>query len=264
MAERRIAAPEPPATLTLASSLPAPAALDPAVFALAVRRVVLDPGHGGSSRGTEAPGGLMEKELTLDIAERLRRVLERDVVRGPSDARPRRGQSSSTTAPRWPTAGAADIFVSIHLNWFIEPAGGGRDLLPRPDRRPFLKGLAATENRDSGYSLADSGACSRASTRAFGSEESRRLAESSRQRFSGRCGRSIPRSQDRGVKTAPFIVLVGTGMPAILAEVSCLSSEEEAALLTRPGLSPAHRRRACGGHQRLRPSGFERRTQKGT
>jgi len=221
------------------SSLPAPEALDPALFSLSVRRVVVDPGHGGKSRGAEAPGGLIEKELTLDIAERLRSLLERqafEVSLTRSSDQDVELDDRASMANR----DAADIFVSIHLNWFA----GGRNrgvetYYLGPTEDPFLRSLAESENRDSGYTLADFRRLLEGVYTGVRSSESRRLAES----VQGELYRSLrevnPQLQDRGVKTAPFIVLVGTGMPAILAEVSCLSSEEEAALLR----DPAYRQR---------------------
>jgi N-acetylmuramoyl-L-alanine amidase len=224
---------------TVGASLPAPAALDPTLFALTVRRVVIDPGHGGKSRGAEAPGGLVEKELTLDIAERLRSVLERQSF----DVRLTRDRDQDVELDdRAAIANrdTADIFVSIHLNWF---AGGNNRGVETyylgPTEDPFLRRLAETENRDSGYSLADFRRLLEGVYTGVRSNESRRLAES----VHGELFRSLralnPELQDRGVKTAPFIVLVGTGMPAILAEVSCLSSQDEAALLR----DPAYRQR---------------------
>ncbi len=224
---------------TIAASLPAPAALDPALFALAVRRVIVDPGHGGKSRGAEAPGGLVEKELTLDIAERLRTVLERDSF----EVRLTRSRDEDVgldDRAAMANRETADIFVSIHLNWFASGSNRGVETYYLgPTEDPFLKKLAETENRDSGYSLADFRQLLEGVYTGVRSNESRRLAES----VQGELFRSLrdlnPQLQDRGVKTAPFIVLVGTGMPAILAEVSCLSSKEEAALLR----DPAYRQR---------------------
>src|SRR3954452_12485105 len=75
-------APRPPARAAIRVSGPAPLltgvpqAVDAAVFPLAVRKVVIDAGHGGDSTGTHTPQGMLEKELTLDIAQRLERLLE--------------------------------------------------------------------------------------------------------------------------------------------------------------------------------------------
>lgn len=244
-AVERLAAPAAPVPVrqagmvTPVSSLPAPEALDPALFSLAVRRVVVDPGHGGKSRGAEAPGGLIEKELTLDIAQRLRSLLEQQSF---EVALTRSSDQDVELDDRAELANrdAADIFVSIHLNWFA----GGRNrgvetYYLGPTEDPFLRSLAESENRDSGYTLADFRRLLEGVYTGVRTSESRRLAES----VQGELYRSLreinPQLQDRGVKTAPFIVLVGTGMPAILAEVSCLSSEEEAALLR----DPAYRQR---------------------
>jgi N-acetylmuramoyl-L-alanine amidase len=182
---------------------------------------------------------LLEKELTLDIAERLRSVLERESFEV-SLTRDRDTDIDLDDRAALANRETADIFVSIHLNWFAGGSNRGVEtyyLGPTAD--PFLKVLAESENRDSGYSLADFRRLLEGVYTGVRSSESRRLAES----VQGELYRSLravnPALQDRGVKTAPFIVLVGTGMPAILAEVSCLSSEEETALLK----DPAYRQR---------------------
>jgi N-acetylmuramoyl-L-alanine amidase len=223
-------------------SLQAPAALDPAVFSLAVRRVVVDPGHGGDSHGAEAPGGLLEKELTLDIAQRLRALLEEKNF---EVALTRRGDEDLALGERVALANSesADIFVSIHLNWFSGNSNRGVETYYLgPTEDPFLKRLAESENRDSGYSLTDFRRLLEGVYAGVRAGESRRLAESVQSELYRSLRAVNPELRDRGVKTAPFIVLVGTGMPAILAEVSCLSSEEEAALLR----DPAYRQRIAG------------------
>lgn len=221
-----------------AVSLPAPTPVDPAVFALEVRRVVLDPGHGGESHGAQA-GGLLEKELTLDIAQRLRRVLE---SRNFAVALTRDADRDLALGERVALANRepADIFVSIHLNWFAGGSNRGVETYYLgPTEDPFLKQLAESENRDSGYGLADFRRLLEGVYTGVRTNESRRLAESVQDELYRSLAAVSPDLQNRGVKTAPFIVLVGTGMPAILAEVSCLSSEEETALLR----DPAYRQR---------------------
>ena len=221
-----------------AISLPAPAAVDPAVFALAVRRVVLDPGHGGDSHGAQS-GDLREKELTLDIAHRLRRVLE---ARNFAVALTRDADRDLALGERVALANRepADIFVSIHLNWFAGGSNRGVETYYLgPTEDPFLEQLAESENRDSGYGLADFRRLLEGVYTGVRTNESRRLAESVQDELYRSLAAVNPELQNRGVKTAPFIVLVGTGMPAILAEVSCLSSQEETALLR----DPAYRQR---------------------
>jgi N-acetylmuramoyl-L-alanine amidase len=217
-----------------AAPLAAPTPVDAAVFPLAVRKVAIDPGHGGASVGTRAPLGLVEKELTLDIAQRLKRLLEEDsfeVLMTRADdhsvSLEERGQAANRAG--------ADIFVSIHLNWIENrKARGIETYYLGPTDDPFLTRLAADENRESGYSLAD---MRRLFDRIYADvrqEKSRRLAEVVQASLFSSLGRVNPGVEDRGVKAAPFIVLLTTEMPAILAEVSCLSNEEEAGLLTKP------------------------------
>jgi N-acetylmuramoyl-L-alanine amidase len=216
--------------LRLDSALSAPAPLDPAVLPLAVRTIVLDPGHGGAQLGTVAPGGLVEKDLALDISERLR---ERLVAARYRVLMTRDRDTAVELQDRAAAANAAggDLFVSVHLNWIETRQRGVETYYLGPTDDPFLTRLAAAENRDSGYSYADFRRLLDGIYADLRREESRRLAESVQRRLHAALREVNPRLQDRGVKTAPFLVLVATGMPAILAEVSCLSNDEEVALL---------------------------------
>jgi N-acetylmuramoyl-L-alanine amidase len=223
-----------PAAKEPAVPLAPPEPIDAAVFPLAVRTVVLDPGHGGESTGTRAPLGLVEKDLALDIARRLRKLLEEQsfrVVMTREDDRDVSLEQRGALANRE----GADIFVSIHLNWIENRESRGIETyyLGATDD-PFLTRLAAAENRDSGYSLAD---MRRLLDRIYADvrqDKSRRLAEVVQGSLFNSLGKVNPEIEDRGVKAAPFIVLLSTEMPAILAEVSCLSNEGEAQLLTKP------------------------------
>jgi N-acetylmuramoyl-L-alanine amidase len=212
-----------------------PGPIDAAVFPLAVRKIAIDAGHGGKSVGTRmSPLGLVEKDVTLDVAERLRKLLEADhfqvvMTRERDEEVPleKRGELAN--------AGGADIFVSIHVNWIENrKARGVETYFLGPTEDPVLTRLAADENRESGYSLAD---MRRLLDRIYADvrhEKSRKLAETVEASLFGSLRKANPQLEDRGVKAAPFIVLLSTEMPAILAEVSCLSNEEEAQLLAKP------------------------------
>ena len=218
-----------------ATGLPLPRRVDAAIFPLAVERVAIDPGHGGASGGTRTPSGLREKELTLDIARRLRGLLEQasfEVVMT---------RDADVDVPleertQLANASGADLFVSLHVNW-IENRGvrGVETYYLGPTDDPFLTQLAAAENRGSGYSLADFRTPARADLRRGAR---RRVAAARRVGAATRILTSLrtinSEVENRGVKTAPFIVLMKTEMPAILAEVSCLSNEREADLLAKP------------------------------
>lgn len=207
--------------------------VDASVFPLAVRRVVLDPGHGGDSLGTKTSQGLAEKELTLDIARRVRKLLtpEFEIVLT------RDGDDEVSLRERAELANRAkaDVFVSIHVNWIAaRDTRGVETYYVGPTDDPFLNQLAASENRGSGYSLGDLRQLLDRIYAGVRQDNSRRLAEIVQRSLHRSLGKVNPQLGDRGVKSAPFIVLLSTEMPAILAEVSCLSNEEEARLLTKP------------------------------
>jgi N-acetylmuramoyl-L-alanine amidase len=212
----------------------APTPIDLAVLPLGVRKIVVDPGHGGKDTGTSTPGGLAEKEVTLDIGLRLRSLLEQaafEVVltRDKDEAVPLRQRTALANAQ------GADLFVSIHLNWIDGGQMRGMETYYLgPTEDPVLLQLAARENRDSGYSLADFRKLLDHIYLSMRRDESRRLAESVQRTLVTTLRRKHPALVNRGVKTAPFAVLVSTEMPAILAEVACLSHPAEAHLLATP------------------------------
>ena len=218
---------------TAVAGLTAPRAVDAAIFPLAVRKVVIDAGHGGASVGTRTPQGVLEKDLTLDIAVRLKRLLapELQVVMTRESDQDVSLEQRGTLANH----AGADIFVSIHLNWIENRRSRGVEtyyLGPTDD--PYLTRLAASENRESGYSMADMRHLLDRIYAGVRQDKSRKLAEVVQGALFQSVGKLSPEVADRGVKAAPFIVLLSTEMPAILAEVSSLSNADEARLLTKP------------------------------
>ncbi len=205
-----------------------PQPLDGAVFPLGLKKIVLDPGHGGNDLGAVAPLGIEEKEVTLDIALRLRRLLEEASF---EILMTRKKDEVVTLAQRAAFANStgADIFVSIHVNWITSPRIRSVEtyyLGPTDD--PHSVQLASMENRESGYSLADFRRLLEGIYVEMRRDHSRRLAEVLHRELFKSLGQVNPVLKNGGVKRAPFIVLVATDMPAILVEVSCLSNEEEA------------------------------------
>jgi N-acetylmuramoyl-L-alanine amidase len=200
-------------------------------FPLSVRRIILDAGHGGRDAGTVAPS-ISEKDITLDIETRLRALLLREgfeVVTTRADDRliPLRERARLANSSR------GDIFVSIHVNSLETHVAshGIETYYLGPTNDPSLTKLAAAENLESGYSIAD---MRRLLDRVYADvrrDESHQLASSvQRQLFAGLRG-ADPGLENWGVKRAPFIVLTATEMPAILAEVGCLSNPAEAQML---------------------------------
>jgi N-acetylmuramoyl-L-alanine amidase len=209
-----------------------PQRLARAVLPLPIKRIVLDPGHGGAQAGTLAESGASEKEITLDLALRLRRLLQ-DASFEVLLTREADVTMSLEQRVAFANARRADVFVSIHVNWIWR-----RGVRPvetyhvGPTDDPAVLKLAGAENRESGYSL---GAYRRLLERIYIDErrdESRALARTVNTELYRALSAVNPGLENRGVKMAPFAVLVGTEMPAILVEVSCLSNEEEAKLLT--------------------------------
>lgn len=235
------AAPGTPAGPALASNpgtpgapaAPEPESINAEVFPLAVRKVVIDAGHGGESLGTHIPGGLQEKEVTLDIALRLQRLLadEFEVVM----TRERDEEISLQERAKLANESGADIFVSIHVNWIANRSARGIETYYLgATNDPFLNKLAAAENRDSGYSLADMRQILDRIYAGVREDNSRKLAEVMQESLYRSLRKVNPELVDRGVKAAPFIVLLTTEVPAVLAEVSCLSNDEEVRLLSKP------------------------------
>jgi N-acetylmuramoyl-L-alanine amidase len=210
-------------------------AIEPAVIPLAVRTLAIDAGHGGTDSGALLPRyGMLEKDLAWDIANRLRVLCERHefevVMTRPGDETvPLRDRTEIANRAN------ADLFVSIHVNWLPDrEARGIETYFAGATVDPFLKELAAAENSDSGFSVADTRRLLDGIYSGVRQQESRRLADW--------VGQSLfetlrTRNRDvvnRGVMRAPFVVLVATDMPAILAEVACISNDREARFLGLP------------------------------
>ena len=203
-----------------------PESLDLSVFPLPVRRIVLDPGHGGSATGTAA-GGLTEKELALDIAVRVRELLSdryRVAMTREADIDIELDRRSDIA-----NRAGADLFVSIHVNWLPRNRTCGVEtyyLGPTDD--PELSALAERENAEAhGYSLADLRSLLDGVYGQHMQDESRALANAVQDALFEKLRAANPELRNRGVKSAPFVVLIDAEMPAILAEVSCLSDPGE-------------------------------------
>jgi N-acetylmuramoyl-L-alanine amidase len=237
--------PEPPAAVSppfaepggvslagLATGVPARVAGE--VFPLAARRIVLDPGHGGGDGGT-AIGALREKDITLDLARRLGDLL---AAEGFEVHLTREDDRRISLRDRAAVANAlpADLFLSIHVNWIADGRGsrGIETYYLGPTDDPYLTRLASAENAESGYSRADIRSLLEGIYQDLRQEESARAASSVQQALHSSLGEVNPGLENWGVKSAPFLVLVATEMPAVLAEVSSLSHPEEARLLSQP------------------------------
>jgi N-acetylmuramoyl-L-alanine amidase len=201
---------------------------------LAVRTVVVDAGHGGRDGGTSVAFGLLEKDITRDIAHRL---TDRLRGRGLEVMMTRESDTWVSLKDRAEMANEvrADLFVSIHVNWLPDAeARGVETYYLGPTNDPLLKEIAARENADSGFAMADARQLLEGIYADVRQTESRRLAERIQSSLFRALQADNPDIVSRGVMTAPFVVLVATDMPAVLVEVACLSNEREARLLATP------------------------------
>lgn len=212
-------------------TFPAPEPIDLRVFPLLIKKVAIDPGHGGRDGGAALPPNIIEKEVTLDIGRRLRHLLE---AVGLQVVMTRTGDETVAVDQRAAFANAenADLFVSIHVNWYgSATVRGAETYYLGPSDDSYTLELAARENRHSGYTLAEFRRLLENVYLDVRRSESRRFAEAIQYQLNQAQRTLDPTLRDRGVKMAPFLVLVATQMPAVLAEVSYLSNQKEAHLL---------------------------------
>jgi len=198
------------------------------VFGLEVKTIMIDPGHGGSDSGTIGKMGTREKDITLDIAKRLRQRL---IKRGfPNVVLTR---EEDTTLPlnkrvELANSGKADLFISIHINYLpSKPINIIETYYFGPSTDAKTLKLAEQENASSHYKLSDVKEMVEKIGETIKLQESRELAASIQKNLFVNSRKQNVNVQDFGTKRAPFVVLLGARVPAVLAEVSCLSNREE-------------------------------------
>lgn len=220
-----------------------PKLIDFRVFPIGVKTILVDPGHGGKDGGAVGLEGMLEKAVTLDIALRLRTLLGGAAFKVIMS---RETDQTISIEERVALANSqgADLFVSVHANWFKMPSTQGVEtyyLGPTDD--PQALQLAALENRGATHTLGDLHRLLEDVYLNVRRRESRQLARAVQGEMTDSLRSLYPEVVNRGVKMAPFLVLAGTKMPAILAEVSFLSNQEEARLLAtgeyRQGIAQA-------------------------
>lgn len=198
---------------------------------LGVSRIVLDPGHGGHDPGVRG-NGVNEAELVLDVSLRLKKLLESQpgmdvVMTRDSDVFIPLEQRTAIANRE-----GADLFLSIHAN-------ASRNLKARGVETYFLnfaanpeaEAVAARENSASGQTMHRLPDIVRAITLNNKIDESRDFADTVQKAMVRSLSGRNRELQDRGVKQAPFVVLIGAGMPSVLAEISFVSNKQEGQLL---------------------------------
>jgi len=190
-----------------------------------VRRVVLDPGHGGHDPGASGPSGLREKDVTLDIAHRAAPLIAREL--GISTLLTRDGDDYVALDERTARANAfqADLFISIHCNATEDGAGRGVMTFVLDDSRDAASTrLAARENDASAEAAAElAGALSRGEG-SLSAGRSNHFAELLQRSAIASLSPSYGDIPNSGIKRAGFYVLAGARMPAVLFETSFISN----------------------------------------
>ena len=201
---------------------------------LSVSRVVIDAGHGGHDPGAHG-NGITEAELTLDVALRVQKLLQKQpgievvMTRDTDVFIPL--QERTAIANRE----GADLFLSIHAN-------ASRNVLARGIETYFLsfamnpeaEAVAARENATSGQAMHSLPDIVRAIALNNKINESRDLAATVQRSMAKRLGARNRSLKDLGVKQAPFVVLIGAVMPSVLAEISFVTNKQDGALLKTP------------------------------
>jgi N-acetylmuramoyl-L-alanine amidase len=201
---------------------------------LKVGRIVIDPGHGGHDQGSTGRGGLMEKELVLDVAQRLGALIEERL--GSEVIYTRFDDTFIPLESRTELANEknADLFLSIHANSSPYPSVSGVETyyLNFSSTRDELD-LASRENAGSQKTIHELGDLLQKISRHDKAEESREFASKMQAALYGAATRSNSAAKNRGVKRAPFVVLIGATMPSILAEIGFVSNSREETLLKK-------------------------------
>jgi N-acetylmuramoyl-L-alanine amidase len=201
---------------------------------LKIARIVIDPGHGGHDTGTIGPTGLMEKDVVLDVALRLKKLIEEK-----AGAEVIMTRSDDTFVPleeRTAIANekGADLFISIHAN-------ASRDRRARGIETYFLNftsnpealEVAARENATTQESVHQLQDLIKKIVLTEKIEESQDFATHVQREVYARLRNTTGAGKNRGVKKAPFVVLIGANMPSVLAEISFLTNPQDERLLKK-------------------------------
>ncbi len=197
-----------------------------------VGRIVIDPGHGGHDTGTVGPSGLQEKDLVLDIALKLKTLVEAKL--GSEVLLTREDDTFIPLEERTAMANhsQADLFLSIHANssrnrrvsgvetFFLDFASSAE-----------AEEIAARENSSAQKTIFELQDLVQKIALKEKIDESRELAQIVQKSVTSQLQKAHSQTRDRGVKQAPFIVLIGANMPSILSEVSFVSNPSDEKLL---------------------------------
>jgi N-acetylmuramoyl-L-alanine amidase len=202
---------------------------------LKIGRIVIDPGHGGHDTGTIGPHGLMEKDLCLDVALRLGHLIEQKLP-GAEVIYTRKDDTFIPLEQRTAMANEAkaDLFISIHANSSHDHEARGIETyyLNFATSEESLE-VATRENALSQEGLHDLQDLVKKIARNEKIEESKEFASDVQDSLTRRMQLVSQGEKNRGVKKAPFVVLIGANMPSILSEISFISNPSDEKLLRK-------------------------------
>ena len=234
----RLEPPEPAPTLELAEPPKAAKATSRGkrnmirALGLKVGRVVIDAGHGGHDTGTIGKGGLREKDLVVDISRRLGELIETNLGADVIYTRTTDRSVSLKERTKLANDSEADLFISVHANSSrLRSIRGVETYYLSFTTNSWALGVASRENAAAQRSIHELESLLSKIALTEKIEESREFAGKVQKSLYTGLSKQTKGLRNRGVRKAPFMVLVGAKMPAVLAEVGFLSNPEDEKLL---------------------------------
>jgi N-acetylmuramoyl-L-alanine amidase len=221
-------------------ALPAAASKSGKSHAQGIRKIVLDPGHGGKDPGAIGAGGVTEKDVVLKVAKKLAAKLKREmgveVVLTRTDDRFIALEDRTAMA----NAEAADLFISLHMNASHNGEARGVETyyLDNTTDEASIR-LAARENSTSRKNVSDLQFILSDMMQNMKLEDSVTLAHNLQSAVVGTLGGHLREVKNLGVKKALFYVLVGARMPSVLVEMFFITNREEERAMSQTRLQEA-------------------------
>jgi N-acetylmuramoyl-L-alanine amidase len=197
-------------------------------FALGVKRIVVDPGHGGKDRGASSCNQIAEKDITLAIAMALKENLEKEIGCKVILTRTRDQFLTLEERTRIANEAKADLFISIHANAHMDTSLSGVEtyyLNFAKDQESAR--VAALENRPSNKSMSDLKVLLSRLLFTTKVNESAALARQVQRNLIAKLKAKGDKVRDLGVKQAPFRVLLGAEMPSVLIETAFITNRND-------------------------------------
>ena len=202
---------------------------------LKIGRIVIDAGHGGHDSGTLGVGGIQEKDVVLDVALRLGKLLHDRM--GAEIVYTRADDTFIPLETRTAIANKAqaDLFISVHANSSPDESARGVEVYYLNfTSDPEAMKVASRENAVSNQSVHELSDLVKKIALKDKIDESRELATDVDASLYAGLTKGNAGLKDRGVKKAPFVVLIGANMPSILAEISFVTNASDAEQLEKP------------------------------